>query len=209
VESKKVESTEDNKQRRLLKRAVQHDEAALSELFNAHTQRLLDSIRSELGDKLRQRLESRDVMQQVYLDALNNIDSFVDRGHDSFYAWLRRIALNRICDVDRRQFRTTKRAGEIRTSDLERNASALLLFDRLIGSGTSPSMAADFTDRIRLLQGALDRLTGDQRDAIRYRYLNQLDVPETAARMNRSEGAVRSLCVRALIRLRELLEDVI
>ncbi|HRW53253.1 MAG TPA: sigma factor, partial [Phycisphaerae bacterium] len=96
----------------LLAQARKGDREALATLLNDHAQRLLASVRAELGERARQRLESQDVMQEVYLDVLRNIDSFVDRGADSFLAWLRRIAVNRICDVDRRHFRTQKRAGE-------------------------------------------------------------------------------------------------
>lgn len=193
----------------LIERARQRDETALSELFKAHTQRLLESIRADLGDRLRQRLESQDVMQQVYLDALNNIDRFEGRGRDSFFAWLRRIALNRICDVDRKAFKTVKRGGEMRAADLGSHTSAVRLLDQLAGTITSPSMKADFADRVMALQGALDELSDDHRQVISLRYINQLNVAETAAKMDRSERAVRSLCARALIRLRELLGDAI
>ena len=193
----------------LIERARQRDETALSELFKAHTQRLLESIRADLGDRLRQRLESQDVMQQVYLDALNNIDRFEGRGRDSFFAWLRRIALNRICDVDRKAFKTVKRGGEMRAADLGSHTSAVRLLDQLAGTITSPSMKADFADRVMALQGALDELSDDHRQVISLRYINQLNVAETAAKMDRSERAVRSLCARALIRLRELLCDAI
>ncbi len=63
----------------LIDRAREGDEEALSELLREHTERLLGSIRLELGDRLRQRLESQDVMQQVYLDALRDIDRFQER----------------------------------------------------------------------------------------------------------------------------------
>ena len=193
----------------LLSRARQRDETAMAELLEAYTERLLASIRAELGDRLRQRLDSQDVMQQVYLDALNNIDRFVDRGHDSFFAWLRRIALNRICDVDRKAFQTIKRGGELREADLGRDDSMLPLLDALAASGTTPSMVAGHADRARVLRKALDQLSDDQREVIQLRYLSQLSVSETAAKMDRSERAIRSLCVRALIRLRELLGDAI
>jgi DNA-directed RNA polymerase specialized sigma24 family protein len=55
----------------------------------------------------------------------------------------------------------------------------------------------------------VEGLSDDQRQVIELRYLSQLNVAETAAKMDRSERAVRSLCVRALIRLRELLDDAI
>ncbi len=193
----------------LIERARQRDETALSELFRVHTKRLLESIRADLGDRLRQRLESQDVMQQVYLDALNNIDRFEGRGKDSFFAWLRRIAVNRICDVDRKAFKTVKRGGEMRAADLGSHTSAIRLLDQIAGTITSPSMKADFADRVIALQEALDELSDDHRKVISLRYINQLNVAETAAKMDRSERAVRSLCARALIRLRELLGDAI
>ncbi len=199
VESKEVAE--------LIERARARDEQALTALFDAFSQRLLDSVRAELGEKLRQRLESQDVMQQVYLDALNSIEKFVDRGNDSFLAWLRRIAINRICDVDRKAFQTTKRGPEVRAADIGNSMVSLL--EALEGSMTSPSMAVDRQDRIARLHHAMNQLGEDQREVIRLRYLNQLNVSETAAKMDRSERAVRSLCVRALIRLRELLGDAI
>lgn len=193
----------------LVERARGGDESALSELLGANAQRLLESIRAELGDRLRQRLESQDVMQQVYLDALKNIQQFDERGQDSFFAWLRRIAVNRICDVDRKEFRTIKRGAEIRAADLAGEASMVNLLDQLGASMTSPSARAARADRIVMLQSALEQLSEDHREVIRLRYLNQLNVAETAAKMDRSPRAVRSLCVRALIRLRELLGDAI
>ena len=200
---------DDDRLTTLLTRARGRDEAALAELLDAHAHRLLASIRSELGDRLRQRLESQDVMQQVYVDALRNIDQFVDRGQDSFFAWLRRIALNRICDADRKAFQTIKRGGEMRASDLAVDESLHPLFEALAGTVSTPSRVAGRTEQARLLWRALAGLSDDQRQVIELRYLTQLNVAETAAKMDRSERAVRSLCVRALIRLRELLDDAI
>ena len=70
-------------------------------------------------------------------------------------------------------------------------------------------MVANHADRTRLLRNALAKLSGDQREVIELRYMKQLNVADTAAKMDRSERAVRSLCVRALIHLRELLGDAI
>jgi RNA polymerase sigma-70 factor, ECF subfamily len=204
-----VASVEPHNLAQLISRARQRDATALTQLLDVHSQRLLESIRAELGERVRQRLESQDVMQQVYLDALRDIDRFVDLGQDSFFRWLRRIAVNRICDVDRKAFQTTKRGGEIRQADIAPDNPMLRLLDELAGSRTSPGTAVDRADRYRMLAHALDQLGDDQREVVRLRYLTQLSVSETAAKMDRTERAVRSLCVRALIRLRELLGDAI
>jgi len=193
----------------LIHRAQQRDEGALEQLLKANTQRLLISVRAELGQRVRQRLESQDVMQQVYLDALQNIDNFENWGPDSFFQWLRRIAINRICDVDRKAFKTKKRAGELREGDLGRDESMVQLLDLLGGSVTTPSLAAGLPERVNLLRRSLEQLSEDQCEVIQLRYINQLNVAETAAKMGKSEQAVRSLCARTLIRLRELLGDAI
>jgi RNA polymerase sigma factor (sigma-70 family) len=68
---------------------------------------------------------------------------------------------------------------------------------------------ADRSDRVRLLQEAIGQLSEDHRQVLEYRYLKQLTVEETAAQMERTERAIRSLSVRALIRLRELLGNAL
>ena len=193
----------------LIRRAQGRDEQALARLLELHTQRLLASVRAELGQRLRQRLESQDIMQEVFVDALEHIERFVNQGDDSFFAWLRRIALNRICDVDRRAFQAQKRAGEVRAADLGLEQSLLHLFDNVINPTSTPSRAADRSDHVRLLRAALEQLTDEQRQVIELRYLQQLNVAETAAKMNKTERAVRSLCVRALIHLRDKLGHAI
>lgn len=200
---------EPDRLRGLIDRARGHDEQALEQLLSEHAHRLLDSVRAELGDRLRRRLESQDVMQQVYLDALRDIERFENRGDDAFFQWLRRIAINRICDADRRGFQAAKRRGEVRAADLGADASIAGLFEAIRAPGARPSMAAGLGEEVAMLDRALGQLSEDHRKVIELRYLRQLNVAETAARMERSERAVRGLCVRALIRLRELLGDVI
>ncbi len=194
----------------LIERARNRDEPAMEALFTLHTQRLLESIRTELGDRLRRRLESQDVLQQVYLDALKNIDRFVEQGRDSFFHWLRRIAINRICDADRKAFKAAKRSPELRVADVERlDASGINLLDRLADSITGPITGADRADRLRLLRNAFNSLSADHQEVLRLRYLSDCSFEETATKMNRTERAVRSLCFRAVMRLRELLGNAV
>ncbi len=193
----------------LIEAARGGDENALGELVRRHADRLLESIRAELGDRLRRRLESQDVIQEVHLDALKSIAQFAGEGRASFLAWLRQIAIHRIIDLDRQAFQTAKRGPEQRAADLGRDESMARLLGDLSGGVTTPSMAAHGLDRVRLLEQALERLGEAQREAIELRYLQHLSVPETAEKMGRTEKAVRALCVRALIQLREILGDAI
>ncbi|MFF3844941.1 SigE family RNA polymerase sigma factor [Streptomyces sp. NPDC002328] len=67
---------------------------------------------------------------------------------------------------------------------------------------------ADVTLRLTLMQ-ALGRLPAKDRAVLVLRYWEDRSVEETAGAMNASSAAVRTRCVRALGRLRELLgEDI-
>ena len=197
-------------ERDLIERARRGDEKAIEALISVHADRLLASVRAELGQKLRQRLESQDIVQQTYLDVLKNIDQFVETGSDSFFRWLRTIALHRIQDTDRQAFKAIKRRGEVRIADIaRRDESVADLLGQLPASITGPFAAIRRDEQLKRLRDALEALDEDHREVLRLRYLNQFSVKETAEEMNRTESAVRSLCVRAVIRLQELLKDVV
>ena len=85
--------------------------------------------------------------------------------------------------------------------------SAMMLANRLIASGTSPSRHAireETRDRVR---AALDELTPRDREVLVLRFLEQLSTAETAAVLEIGEGAVKSRLMRAVVRFRDLLDD--
>lgn len=84
--------------------------------------------------------------------------------------------------------------------------SAMMLVNRLIASGTSPSRQAireETRDRVR---AALDELTPRDREVLVLRFLEQLSTAEAAAVLGIGEGAVKSRLMRAVVRFRDLLD---
>jgi len=57
------------------------------------------------------------------------------------------------------------------------------------------------------LRGALTHLPDDQRECLLLRFFAGLSISETAAAMDRTDGAVKQLQFRATNRLRRLLQE--
>ena len=83
---------------RLLMAARRGSREALSALFERYGERLLALIRARLGPRLRQRLESRDILQETLLKTFKGLDRFHGTGSRSLMAWMGTIAQTVICD---------------------------------------------------------------------------------------------------------------
>ena len=82
--------------------------------------------------------------------------------------------------------------------------------DRILASeASSPSAHAARRECAVLLADALARLPPDYREVIVMRHLEGATLPDVAAKIGRTAGAVRMLWVRALERLRLELEDLL
>ena len=76
--------------------------------------------------------------------------------------------------------------------------------DRLPDVGAEPDM--DRIDRCARLFCLVDELPADQRTVIVDRFVDERSIRETAARLGKSEGAVKQLQLRALQHLRTRME---
>jgi len=126
-----------------------------------------------------------------------------------FYPWLRQLAWERLLKLQQRhigaQRRSTMREqpGELCLSQ----ESEMVLADRLLARGSSPSQQLIRQEQRRRVQSALTELAARDREVLVMRYLEQLSIREIAAVLDISEGAVKTRHVRALVRLRGLLGD--
>jgi len=80
----------------LVLRAQQGEDHALSVLFDRYGPRLIRFVRRKLGAKLRQRVESVDIVQDTFAQAAKGFDSFQFRDHRSLINYLCKIAENKI-----------------------------------------------------------------------------------------------------------------
>lgn len=167
----------------LVERAQQCDSEAFGKLYECYADRIYGYILLKIGNAT----EAEDLTEQVFLRALENINSFSWRGIP-FVAWLFRIARNQAIDHLR-----AKRA----TCSLD---SALTLSCPEPG----PEMTLELNVSRKELAWAISQLTEAQQQVIALKFAGGLKNAEVAQVMNKSEGAVKALQHSAIAALRRI-----
>ncbi len=161
----------------------------------------------QIGKRLQGKLDADDVVQETFLEAHRNFGRFRGVNEGQLIAWLRQILAMKLAEVFRRYLGTQGR--DVR---LEREIAAgfdhsSVLLDRgLVAPQSSPSQQAARREQAVILADALEQLSDDYREVIVLRHLEGLSFPEVAGRMGRSLDSVNKLWMRALIKLRQLLQ---
>ena len=169
----------------LVRRAQQHDQTALTQLYEENFDRIYRYVVLKIGNEM----EAEDIAQQVFLSALKSISSFKYRKGTPFSAWLFRIAHNQVVDYFRKK---AKRA----TVPLDESQAS---------SDSNPQLVAEHRLDIEQLLSSTKRLTEAQREVISLRFAGELSVAQVAKIMDKSEGAVKALQHSAIVALRKAL----
>src|SRR5215218_2796117 len=193
---------------RLVGLAAQGDDAAREQLFAQYRGRLVHMVSVRLDRRLAARLDPSDVVQEALLDAASNLTAYLSRPPLPFYPWLRQFAWNRLVDLHRRHLLARRRsvACEAPRDIPLPDESTASLADRLLASGTSPSQGLIRDEMAQRVRGVLAAMSPHDQEVLVLRYLEQLSVGEIAAVLGVSEGAVKSRHMRALLRLRAVLD---
>jgi RNA polymerase sigma-70 factor (subfamily 1) len=190
----------------LVERVRKHDAGALAEFLCASQRPLLAFIDRQVGAALRRKIEIEDVFQEVSAEALRALPEADLTERDPF-GWLCQIAERRIIDAHRRFFGAQKRdAGrEVPLGSPGGDTQHAAIIDLLVASMTTASQIVSRNAREVKLYSGLASLPEDQREALRLRYLEGLPSKEIAARLGKTDGAVRVMLTRALGRLQQIL----
>ena len=185
----------------LLDRLARGEPGALGELFDVYRHRLRQEIAGELAadPRLAARFDASDVVQEVFLDARQQVGWFLaSNGRVDFWVWLRGLARER-----RLKFLRDHLDAQCRSAKRQRglpDESAL----HPAAPGASPSTAAGAAEDAERLTGALQRLGPEDREVIRLRVTEGRSNPEAAALLGITSAAVAKRLERALRRLREV-----
>jgi RNA polymerase sigma-70 factor (ECF subfamily) len=186
--------------RGLLERARNGDEEAYEALFTRYRAELERRARTRLRPSERRLLDASDVVQECELAAVEGFESFEYRGPGSFRRWLHKILANQVAMEQRFLARAKRELGrevQLAVPDPERSAAQPALAD----SATSPSNRAAAEERRARLLRLLATLPEDHRRVVQLVKLEERSIAEAAARLGRTENAVKKLLARALLRL--------
>lgn len=189
----------------LIEQAVAGDEGALERLLVRHHAQLAGDLSRKVPASHQAIISVDDVLQDTYTAAFGSIHSFRSHGASSFYRWLVTIAEHRLFDALRAESTAKRGGGHVRVTLPESSSSAAEWLEVLAEDERTPSQSAARREEAELVRSAMAALNSDYREALRLRYMEGLPVTETAARMNRSEGAVCLLCHRGLKQLHQAL----
>ncbi len=192
----------------LLDRASHGDPAAREQLLALHRERLRRMVALRMDPRLSARLDASDVVQDALAEAHRQLPEYLQERPLPFYPWLRQIAWNRLIDLHRRHVLAQRRSvnrEEAPAFGLP-DESALALADCLLGSSTSPSARVRREEERDQVQQALLRLNERDREVLVLRYLEKLSTSEIASVLGIREGAVKVRHLRALERMRNLMD---
>ncbi len=175
----------------LIERARDGDLGAFNDLVELYQDQLFALVARMVPD----RDQASDAVQEAFFSAYRNLAGF--RG-GSVKSWLNRICVNAAMDAQRaRKRRPVQPYPEFEDESWQPPT----------GPEADPERLALTAERSHVLNGALARITDDQRDAIVLFDIQGFDYAEIAELTGVSLGTVKSRIHRGRLALRGLLED--
>jgi RNA polymerase sigma-70 factor (ECF subfamily) len=168
--------------------------AAEAQAFQTFYQENLGLIYRYVYSKVGNREEAEDITSQIFIKAVRGVDT--ERGPLSLQKWLFQVARTTIADYWRAHYR-------VATSSLDE-----LLEAGWEGPAEEEQMAIS-SRPAELVERILRVLPQHYRDVLACRFLLNLSIKETAARMGLSEANVKVLQFRALKRAADLEQVVL
>jgi len=148
---------------------------------------------------VRDREEARDLTQEVFIKAYNNLARF--RLESSFYTWLYRIAMNLAID-HLRKF-SKRKTSEYDDGIASRDGDGGFAEGHRVGN---PGRSLERKQLNQTIMDALDKLSPDHREVILLREVEGLSYREISEALEIPEGTVMSRLYYARRKLQQLLK---
>jgi RNA polymerase sigma-70 factor (ECF subfamily) len=183
----------------LVRRCLEGDSGAWAELVRTQHRRVYSLCYRFTGNPA----DTEDLTQEVFLKIYSNLASF-DAGRGNLQGWITSLTHNLLVD----HFRRTR--NQRATSSLDEgweSAGEFKPVDRLTARDLSPHQSAANKELAKMVQEALTQVSGDLREAVILRDLQDMNYKEIAQVLGIPEGTVKSRISRGRAELARLLES--
>ncbi len=199
VKTGKLERQDDTDWAAVVRRCIDNDPLAWTELVRAHHRRIYALCYRFTGSAH----DAEDLTQDVFLKVYGNLRGF-DRTRGSFQTWMTTLARNLLVD----HFRRSKMERASDSMDAGWNVSDAQPFSETLEDGrANPHERAAQRELEAMVQQALTRVSPELREAVILRDLQDMDYKEIALVLRIPEGTVKSRISRGRAELARLLES--
>lgn len=195
----------------LEQRLADGDTTVFGSVFAHHRPRIWQVVHFRLSDKIRARVDPDDVVQEVYLEAEKRLRHFIDGNFPSLFLWLRLIAGQTLSKIHRTHLGTESRSVLRETEDARSglwDSTSHCLSQRFISHLTSPSQVAVKSELIHEVRQAVESMNERDREVLALRHFEELTNQEVAIELGIEPKAASIRYMRALERLRGVLEKL-
>jgi len=195
----------------LLRRICAGEQHALGELFGTHRERLRHMVQLRLDRRLQGRIDASDVLQEAYLEVARRAREYVARPTMPPFLWMRFLTAQKLLELHRHHLGARMRDAAQELSLCHRatpQASSVSLAEMLLGRLTSPTLAARRAEMQQKLQEVINSLDPLDREVVALRHFEELSNSEVAQVLGLSKTAASNRYIRALARLKEMLEGI-
>jgi RNA polymerase sigma-70 factor (ECF subfamily) len=192
----------------LVRRAKQGDAQALNRLFERYYERVRAVVRMRLGSKLREVVESGDVLQETFKEAVVAFERFEIREDASIINWLARLAEHKIIGLaDFHGARKRDHARNVPMPELDHPSSTSPLKLEHVDGSTQPLEKIVRNEEVDRVVRAIAELSEEHRELILHRNYMGASWEAVAKETGRpSAAAARMAHARAMIELGKLID---
>lgn len=193
----------------LLERVRQGDSVAVDRLLERHRETLRRLIAARMDRVVQSRVDASDIVQDVMIEANRRLGDYLANPSMPFRLWLRHMARDRLIDAHRRHRVAASRSVDREVSIHEsgpRDGVAPDVVDQVVDRGLTPAAAATWEELQRRFSAAVEKLEESDRQIVLLKHFEHLSTSEAAELLGLSKPAAGMRYLRAMRRLRVLLD---
>jgi RNA polymerase sigma-70 factor (ECF subfamily) len=193
----------------LLDRVRRGDGEAINGLLERHRAAIRRMIDHRMDRAVQRRVDASDIVQDVLVEANRRLGDYLANPTMPFGLWLRHMARDRLIDAHRRHrvagSRSVDKEVSLVTAE-DGGRSAADLAAKLVDRELTPAAAATWHELERRFAAAVEQLDEADRQIVLLKHFEHLSTAEAADVLGLSKPAAGMRYLRAMRRLRGLLE---